>query len=40
MEEKSINFLANYNKGFVDAHTKLRFGVFELTKNDLKKIYT
>ncbi len=40
MEEKSINFLAIYNKGFIAAHSKLRFGIFDLTKNDLKKIYS
>lgn len=39
MDGKSINFLVNYNKGFIAAHSKLRFGIFELTKNDLKKIY-
>lgn len=40
MDQKSINFLAIYGKGFMAAHNKLRFGIFDLTKNDLKKLFT
>ncbi len=40
MDDKSINYLVNYHKGFLAAHSKLWFALFELTKNDLKKIYS